>query len=305
MTGADTITFYLHPKLRKQAAAGRHNFIHKICEVVTASGLDIDFDADDDAARLRAAARPGYSMFLMQEPVTSHGLTFRSTYHYPFWHIEKHGRRWDWPVAQDRFDPAESDPRKAANFYRFWQKRLFDGATDRIRKDGFVFVPLQGQLTRKRSFQSCSPIDMLQAVLEHDRERYVLATLHPSETYSNEDRHALETLLDQHERLYVRSSGTERYLQCCDYIVTQNSGVGFDGYFFGKPLILFGKIDFHHIALNVHDLGVETAFASVGSHAPDYATYLYWFLQKRAINAGRPEALRRIRTVLQGHGWPV
>ncbi len=305
MSTANTVTFYLHPKLRKQAMRGQHNFISKVSDVLEAAGLDIDFDRDDDVARLRAMDRPGYGMFLMQEPANARCLTFRKTYIYPFWHIEKQGKRWEWPVAQDRFDAAATDPQKAANFYRFWQNRLFEGATNKTREDRFIYVPLQGRLTTHRSFQHCSPIDMIKAVLKHDTQRYVLVTLHPTEVYTKEEQQALQTLIDQHDRLYVRTSGMERYLQYCDYIVTQNSSVGFLGYFFGKPLILFGKTDFHHIALKVHDIGVETAFASVTDHAPDYAAYLHWFLQKRAINAGRPEAKSKIRTVLRGHGWPV
>jgi hypothetical protein len=81
--------------------------------------------------------------------------------------------------------------------------------------------------------------------------------------------------------------------------------VGFEGYFFGKPLILFAKSDFHHIALNVGDIGAPRAFDRVQSHTPDYAAYLFWFLQVRAINAGRPEAKKKIRDVLRNHGWPV
>jgi hypothetical protein len=96
-----------------------------------------------------------------------------------------------------------------------------------------------------------------------------------------------------------------RYLQNCDYIVTQNSSVGFLGYFYGKPLVLFGKTDFHHIALNAADIGAAAAINAAPAHKPDYAAYLFWFLQKNAINAGRQEAQDSIRAVLQGHGWPV
>ncbi|MDP5086697.1 MAG: hypothetical protein NWQ23_14865 [Yoonia sp.] len=305
MSARDTVTFYLHPKLRKQAEQGNHNFIKKVSDVLTDAGLQIAFDNDDDLARLRALARPGRSLFLMDEPVNTRGLTFRKTYIYPFWHIEKQGRRWTWPVAEESFDPALVDPKKAANFYRFWRLRLFDEAPQHARADGFVYVPLQGQLLRKRSFQLCSPIDMVKTVLECDAGRQVVATLHPSETYSPDEQRALEDLQAENERLFVRAGGTEQLLQTCDYIVTQNSSVGFMGYFFGKPLILFAKTDFHHIALKVAELGVAAAFDQVSQHRPDYAAYLQWFLQQRAINAGRPEANKKICTVLRGHGWPV
>lgn len=304
MGDANTVTFYLHPKLRRQAERGTHNFIRKIGEVLTGAGLSLAYDDDDDVARLRAMVRPGRGLFLMDEPPNDRCLTFRKTYIYPFWHIEKQGKRWDWPVAKTAFDPATQNSRKAANFQRFWRNRLFDQMGEVLR-DGFVYVPLQGRLTSHRSFQYCSPIKMIEAILEHEPDRKIIATMHPSETYEVDEHKALEDLLDRHDQLYLQPSGTEDYLRNCDYIVTQNSSVGFLGYFFDKPLILFGQIDFYHIALNVHDMGVAAAFDAVEDHAPDYAAYLHWFLQENAINAGRPEAHATIREVLANHGWPV
>lgn len=305
MSAANTVTFYLHPKLRQQAQRGHHNFISKVSAVLESSGLEIAFDIDDEPARMRALERPGRGLFLMDEPVDARSLVFRKTYIYPFWHIEKQAKRWKWPVAKEVFDPTNKNQRKADNFYRFWQNRLFEGEAQSAARDGFVYVPLQGRLTTHRSFQYCSPIDMVKAVLEHDRERYVMVTLHPSEIYTAEEQQALEKLIAENERLYVRTGAWDRYLRNCDYIVTQNSSVGFMGYFYGKSLVLFGKSDFHHIALNVDEMGVAEAFAAAPDHSPDFAAYLHWFLQLRAINAGRPEVRTRIRTVLRGHGWPV
>ena len=305
MSAKDTVTFYLHPKLRKQAERGNHNFINLVSVVLADAGLQVAFDDDDDLARIRALARPGRSFWLMDDPVNARSLTFRKTYLYPFWHIEKQAARWDWPVAQDRFDASAVPAAKAVNFNRFWSERLFGDAPKQARRDGFVFVPLQGRLLQKRSFQSCSPIEMVKAVLAHDPQRQVAVTLHPKEAYPREEQQALERLLEKHSRLAVGVGNMERNLQRCDYVVTQNSGAGFMGYFFEKPLILFGRADFHHIALNVDKVGTEAAFAAVEDHAPDYAAYLYWFLQMRAINAGRPEVKKKIRTVLRGHGWPV
>jgi hypothetical protein len=250
-------------------------------------------------------ARPGRGIFLMDPPVNSRSLTMRKTYIFPFWHIEKQPERWDWPVAQTAFDPTTVDATQAANFQRFWRKRLFGDALQDSRKDGFVYVPLQGRLTVQRSFQHCSPIEMIRTILHHDPTRPVMATLHPSGTYQPEDHQALETLLAENDRLYIRNGEPDRYLRTCDYIVSQNSAAAFKGYFFSKPLILFGKSDFHHIALNVGDIGTQEAFDAVPRHAPDYAAYLYWFLQLQAINAGRPDAQDRIAQVLRSHEWPV
>jgi len=305
MSARNTVTFYLHPQLRRQAERGNHNFIAKVSEVLIEAGMQVAFDGDDIAARLRARARRGWALHLMEDPVNDRGLTFRKTYITPFWHIEKQAARWDWPVARATFDASAVDSWKAANFTRFWRTRLFDGAAFHPRRDGFVFVPLQGQLLRKRSFQTWSPIDMLKTVLDCDAGRQVMATLHPGETYSADEQRVLEDLMVEHDRLFVRVGDAPRFLQACDYVVTQNSGAGLEGYLFAKPLILFAKSDFHHIALNIAELGARHAFDQVQSYQPDYAAYLYWFLQLQAINAGRPEAKDRIRDVLQGHGWPV
>ena len=305
MRATSTVTFYLHPQLRKQAERGHHNFIARISNVLTDAGLTVAYDDDDRVARLRAMTRPGRSLFLMDPPATARGLTMRKTYIFPFWHIEKQAERWDWPVAHSGFDPAGIDRAKSRTFHQSWQKRLFDGATDQRRQAGFVYVPLQGRLTTHRSFQHCSPIDMIRAVLAHDPVRQIIVTLHPSETYAPPEQAALQALLAQNNRLSLGKGEPRDYLRDCDYIVTQNSGVGFQGFFFEKPLILFGKSDFHHIALNVADIGVPAAFAGVATHQPDYAAYLYWFLQLQAINAGRPDAQDQIALVLRGHGWPV
>ena len=236
MSAADIVTFYLHPKLRKQAERGNHNFLGHVAAVLESSGLAVAYDGDDRLARLRALARPGRGLFLMQEPVGSRDLVFRRTYTYPFWHIEKSAKRWEWPVAQEHFVPAAEDQYKAANFFRFWQDRLFEGRAQRAVRNGFVYVPLQGKLTTHRSFQSCSPIEMINAVLEHDPGREIVVTLHPSEDYSDTERRALATLAADHPRLQVGTEPSEVYLQTCDYVVTQNSSVGFMGYFFAKPL---------------------------------------------------------------------
>ncbi|MEL7181148.1 MAG: hypothetical protein AAFN63_15060, partial [Pseudomonadota bacterium] len=222
MSARDTVTFYLPPQLRKQAERGNHNFIGKVGEVLIGAGLQVAFDSDDDLARLRALARPGRGLYLMDPPVNARGLVFRKTYIYPFWHIEKDAKRWDWPVAQEVFEPRKADARKAKNFYRLWRKRLFDDAPDYARKDGFVYVPLQGQLLRQRSFQSCSPIEMVKTVLAQEKNRQVVVTLHPSETYTTDEQKALEDIAADNDRLMIGRAGSPRYLQNCDYIVTQN-----------------------------------------------------------------------------------
>ena len=42
----------------------------------------------------------------------------------------------------------------------------------------------------------------------------------------------------------------------------------------------------------------DRALAMADSHSPEFARYLWWFLQERAINASRPEAPARILAVV-------
>ncbi|MDO6590476.1 hypothetical protein DS901_17935 [Loktanella sp. D2R18] len=302
MSDEKTVTFYLNAKMRRQAERGTQNFIGQIGAVLTAAGFDLAYDHNDELGRLQAMSRPGRSLFLMDDPIDARGLTLRKTYVGPFWHIEKQSKRWDWPVVRTAFDGSQVDLQRAQRFYRRWRSKLFWGEP---RRGGFVFMPLQGRLTTRRSFQFCSPIDMIKATLQHEPKRGIIATLHPSETYSDSEMDALTKLTETYDQLSVQTGETDALLRDCDYVVTQNSSLGFHGYFLEKPLILFGKTDFHHIALNAGQMGVANAFAARAGHAPDYAAYLYWFLQKQAINAGRPETQTIIREALLRHGWPV
>jgi hypothetical protein len=299
-----TVTFYLDESLRKSAEAGTHNFIGKVASVLMDAGLIVEYRANSAAARLSSALRSGYAMFHMDQPTHARALTMRRVYHYPFWQIEPTTERWDWHVAKAEFDPTQVDPVEARRFHAFWRKRLFPNASE-ITRAGFVYVPLQGKLLQQRSFQTASPVEMLKSVLVHDPERSVIATFHPGESYTDAERQAVYDLVDENPRLGIKTGAMDSLLPACDYIVTQNSSVAFNGLFFGKPVMLFARSDFHHVAANVQSLGIENALRAVRDLQHDYAAYLWWFWQKMAINAGRPEAEAQIRAALKRSGWPV
>jgi len=305
MNSQRILRFYLDEGLRQSALAGQHNFIGKIAAVLHNAGYRVEYCRNSPVERAKSAHRRGYSMFHMDAPNHDRALTIRRAYHYPFWAIEPSARRWEWRVARAEF-PVGHVPRKAADqFYAFWRKRLFGILPENPAREGFVYVPLQGRLLEHRSFQTCTPLDMLNAVLQHDSERPIVATLHPKERYSSEDLAALEQLAQQNPRLRIRAGGMQALLQACDYVVTQNSGVAFDGYFFAKPAVLFGQADFHHIAANVAELGVAEAIRQGSALAPDYAGYVHWFWQVMSINAGRSEADPQISAALSRAGWPL
>lgn len=302
MSDPRILRFFLDDDLRASARAGQHNFLNLVAEVARTAGFALEYRPDTPAERLLSATLPGYALWHMVAPTNGRGVTIRRVYHYPFWAIEPVAERWAWHVARSRFDPASVPDRPARAFADRWRRKLFPGMVP--RDDGFVYIPLQGRLTQHRSFQSMSPLDMIRATLDHD-PRPLVATLHPRETYDPAELQALHALAAAHPRLRVDTGGMERYLPACAAVVTQNSAVAFNGYFLAKPAVLFGRVDFHHIAANVADLGVAGAFAALHDRQPAFDRYLWWFWQKMSINAGRAEAPDQIAEALRRAGWPM
>jgi hypothetical protein len=97
----------------------------------------------------------------------------------------------------------------------------------------------------------------------------------------------------------------EHHLQHCDFVVSQNSAAAFAGYFFGKPALLFGKIDFHHIAEPANMAQLPDSFDAAVTARPAFDRYVHWFWQENCINAGRADARAKILARFQRFGWPI
>ena len=301
MTDPKTVHFLLERELRQSAVAGNHPFIAKMALVLESAGFRVEYrehgDTDLDASV--------YTLSHMRAPKLPRGLVFRRVYEYPFWQIEGTSERWHWDVAKADFDPETVSATDAAQFYAFWQKRQYQDAPLNTSRDGFIFVPLQGRMAEQRSFQSCSPLEMIEQCIAHNPARQIIATIHPGESYSEVEIAALESLEARYPTLRVDVGDMVPLLQTCDYVGTQNSSVAFAGYFFGKPALLFGLIDFHHIAVRADMRNLAHSFAQVATARPDYARYLYWFWQENCINAGCDDVYGKITARFRRFGWPI
>lgn len=304
MNDARILRFYLEPGLKESAESGKHNFLGKIAAVARAADFEVSYHGNEPEEREKSLERKGFALFHMEPPTHERAVTVRRAYSYPFWSIERTEKRWEFDAARAAFDGDDVPRREATRFAGFWRKRLF-GEWPETYEKGHVYAALQGRLLEHRSFQSCAPIEMLRAVLRQEREKPVVAGLHPNEDYSAAELQALEKLQKSYPNLDLRMGGMEALLPGCAYVVTQNSSVGFMGLFHARPLVLFGWVDFNHIALKIWEIGVEEALRRAPGHRPDFEAYLWWFWQKMAINAGRPEAEERIAQRLRDHGWPV
>jgi len=291
--------FYLGPRQRAQVTAREPKILTRIVEVVEAAGWQVVLLPEE--ARHAAPQVDGYHLVLNQTVSGPFCLSLRRCYMEPFWRIEAVNDRWAWETAGLTFDAAQVRAPYVQAFFDRWRGNLF-GATP-IRRDGFVFVPLQGKLQRLRQFQSVSPLAMLDTLLARER-RPVVATLHPAETYDDDDLAALQDLSVQNPQFTLSSEPSIDLLRRCDAVVTQNSSMALIGYFARKPAVLFAEADFHHIAGSVTRDGIERAFAPRGPDVP-YAPYVYWFFKMHAITSWSEDVHRQIADRLRQHGWPV
>ena len=294
------LCIYLEPDLRKSAEAGAHNFINLVQETAEKSLFRVTFH-DHPAAQ---GDNDTYTLSHMAAPPVDRGLVFRRAYHYPFWQIEATTQRWNWDVAKANFDPAIARP-DARRFYSYWQTRLFGAEAAQATRDEYIYVPLQGKLTTHRSFQRCTPMEMIEHCLTYGAGRSVVACLHPNEAYSAVELSALDHLAQRHNRLLIETGNMAHHLKHCDFVVSQNSAAAFAGYFFGKPALLFGKIDFHHIAEPAGMANLEDSFEATASARPAFDRYVHWFWQENCINAGKPDARAKIAARFKRFGWPI
>lgn len=296
---------YVHDGMKRRAESGSHLFLNKLETVLKRSGFEVTFHKDDVETNVRELNSKGYHLRWMQDPANARGLTIRRNYIDPFWKIEKVSARWDWPVVQRAFDASTVDPFRASRFVAQLRGRIFPKQRENSSETGYVLVPLQGRLLEHRSFQNCSPLQMVKAVLENERKRKIILTLHPGEHYSNSEAKALEDVCDGHANAKISRLDTRQLIQNCEYIVTENSSIALNGFLLRKPAILCAGIDFHHIAMMADERTMKSAMNAIEACRPDYDQYIWWFFQEQSINAKKQEAERRIARQLHHHGWPI
>ncbi len=294
--------FYLGQGGRKAVLEGQKRMTTRVKAAVEAAGWTVEMRPAEE--RDLIPGRTGFHLVLNEEVPADHCLTLRRVGWEPFWRIERTNDRWDWEIADLAFDPSSQDLAKAARFVDHWRRQLFEGRP--LTTGGGVFVPLQGKLTQRRHFQAASPIEMLRRVAARWPDRAVTATLHPAEVYSDAERDALAQMAHEIPNLRVQTEGSEAALRACDLVVTENSTMALKAYIAEKPVMLWARIDFHHIAASVPRLGQEAAFALVEAQlAPDYARYLLWYFRDHCLRSWDGAAEEAIRARLRALDWPI
>ncbi len=294
--------FYLGEGGRAAVLGGQKRMTTHVKAALEAAGWTVRLCPAE--ARALIPAQGGFHL-VVNEPVPSDNcLTLRRAGWEPFWRIERTNDRWDWEIAEAVFDPARWGHTDAERFMGHWRKQLFGARL--LTTGGGVFVPLQGKLTQRRHFQSASPIEMLRAVAVRWPDRTVIATLHPGETYTGEERAVLQALCAALPNLRLSEGGSEAVLRGCDLVVTENSSMALKAYVAQKPVMLWARMDFHHIAASVPRHGQAAAFAMVeAGMQPDYGRYLWWYFRENCLRTWDDGVQGTIRERLRALGWPL
>lgn len=305
MRHAKILRIYLNRSELQRARSGNFRVVSVISQALERQGFRVELRRNSDEERLKSAQRNGYSLFHMQDPFHDRALSLRLAYIFPYWRVENTAERWEFDVARTQFSAKEHDWDRAADWAADWRRWLFKITLDQVSFDGPIYVPLQGRLLLHRSFQAASPQQMLEDVLARFPKDTVLAGLHPNEEYSSSERAMLAKLCDDHPRLSVVTGQMNAALKTCRFVVSQNSSAAFFGYFHHKPAVLYGRSDFHHIASNVHMLGVDGAYRIIQDMRPDFDAYLRWFTAQNTIKADEKNAGDALLERLREHGWRV
>ncbi|MGB1235439.1 MAG: hypothetical protein ACPG5U_06885, partial [Planktomarina sp.] len=147
----DHVTVFLDDGMFSAAQAGAHNFLLKLKGVLEGAGAKVAFAAEIHQPLITY----NYTISHMTGPIGPNTVIFRRVIAYPFWHIDRDEKRWNWTTARAEFDADAINSVSAEEFVDRQRKRLY-GAS--VSPQDFILIPLQGRLTKHRSFQSSSPI---------------------------------------------------------------------------------------------------------------------------------------------------
>lgn len=290
---APILNFYIPPWLFDRVDRAGTIF-GRVKQAAQLAGWELVLHGEDDPPAPR-----GYDLLYNRPVARPNTLVLRKCGFEPFFRIETSNDRWDWQVAQV---PFATD--KGGEWFRsYWLGELFKGL--KISQGGYAFMPLQGRLLHKRHFQTCSPVQMIEAALKSDPNRPIRATLHPREDYSADELQALDDIQQASGgRFSLSQTPSMHLLAGCDYVVTQNSTLALIGMFAQKTPILFAEIDFHHLAGSLPHIGLDAAYA--GLHRPrKWGAYLHWYFKENAITTRDDDAAAQIVARMAGLGWPI
>ncbi len=306
---AQPLTLHLpHSQLE---AAGRLPFYQRLIDGWHAHGGNLSLVLHDRATALATIeATPGFHILDHGRLRHPRALNAGVAYVYPFWHLDPWGIRAFSSIAEKTFDPASIPPGPARAFADRLRARLVQGRKSRYAQpaerialpQGSIAVFLQDESHRDLTETCHLTMDqMLAALTARDDPRPILVKPHPLDSDATRHR-ALRRLARQDPRVQVVAANIHDMIAAAEVVVTINSATGLEAMMQGKPVILCGRADFHHIATTVTSAAELDVALSHPRGGDQHDAYLFWYFRQMCLSAQSQTLVDDVLTRISAQG---
>ncbi|MBB93489.1 MAG: hypothetical protein CML68_02625 [Rhodobacteraceae bacterium] len=253
-------------------------------------------------ARVLDQADSDQAIHLVNHGRLSHPRVWNAgiAYIYPFWNVDPQGIRAFSSIADQTFDPDQTDAAQARPFFRRLRKRLVDARSSRYpQPEGHSPVPDQATTVFLQS-EAHRDVDetchltrdqMVDTVLAHAPGPVVIKP-HPRDDDPTTTTW-LADLAARHPRLTVSQGNIHDLLASCARVVTINSAVGVEAYLHRKPVVLCGQADFHHIARTARSPDDLARAITDPPRKRAYDKYIHWYFAQNCLATTDPDLADR------------
>ncbi|OYU16721.1 MAG: hypothetical protein CFE34_19510 [Rhodobacteraceae bacterium PARR1] len=294
----------LHLPEGQLSPESRLPFYARLIDGFSALGGEVFVVRHDRATALaRVQDTPGFHILDHGRLRHPRALNAGVAYVYPFWHLDPWGIRAFSSIAAKSFDPATIPNGPARAFVDRLRARLVVGRKSRYAQpqervalpQGAIAVFLQDESHRDLT-ETChlSMDQMLAAVTARDDPRPILIKPHPLDSDATRHR-TLRRLARRDPRVQVVAANIHDMIAAASVVVTINSATGLEAMMQGKPVILCGRADFHHVATTVATVAELSVALDAPPRAYDADAFLYWYFRQNCLSAQSPTLVDDVR----------
>ncbi len=298
---AAKVVFHLPSQFLDSFLESPHlTLFQKIHEVVLSRGGQIEVRRRHEA--LRSADYTDCSEYLEADNlhIVENGMVQQANvlntalaYLPPYFHLDVQGALAESSAGKAMYNSADVNAVRARSHFRSLQDRFVVPRRSRYGQkggvadisEGCIAVFLQGDNPHRQGTAFCDNETLLRTVAQHAGDRKIVVKAHPMSKQLSDAQLVLK-LLQEGLPIEPSDANVHDILSQCAVTVSYNSAVAIEGFLHGKPAVLFGKSDFHHVVETVRKPAEfpEALTAALGSHV-DYAKYLHWYFSQFSVSA--------------------
>ena len=261
-----------------------------------------------EASRAQAAADDRFHIFFHSRMQGPRYLNFKSGYLPDYYFCDPNGfagfstitdKVWH---APDRHASALFRERLFADYVTANRTKIKQeqGETE-APPEGAIAVFLQTSNDVVLQLKRFTTQAMVRMILGSRLGRPVVLKRHPS---CNDP--AISALLDSvknpRDGIFVSRAPIHQIIASASAVACINSGVGFEALLHGKPVLLFGGADYHHVCRSVADADDLTALMSLPPVKPALIdAFLDWYLNSQMISARNGDLGAQVLARIEAH----